>query len=284
MTMELIREDAPAKINLTLAVTSRRADGYHTLDTIMTSVSLADTVTIAPADTLSLSIEGTAPAGRDNLMWRAAERFFAETDLPCGAAMHLVKRIPSEAGLGGGSSDAAAVLRGLRRMTGADISDEKLCRIGALLGADIPFCIMGGSARCSGIGDEMRSLPAWGGIALLLVRPAVSVATPAAYRAIDGRTEVPPRTSDAAERAICARDLPALSAALGNDFESALFPRIPALADAARDIRGMGVPALMTGSGSAFFLLAEGETRRHVKERLAAMHPEWFICEAETRE
>lgn len=281
--MEIIREEAPAKINLTLSVIGRRADGYHTLDTVMHSVTLADAVTLAPAETLTLEIEGAAPAGRENLMWRAAERFFAETGLPCGAAMHLAKRIPSEAGLGGGSADAAAVLRGLRRMTGADISDEALCRIGASLGADIPFCIMGGAARCGGIGDELAPLPAWEGLPLLIVRPAVSVSTPAAYREIDRLTEMPPRTSDAMARALAARDLPLLVRSLANDFEAAMLPALPALQAAACELRALGLPALMTGSGSAFFLIAEGDARKKAKEVLAAAHPDWFLAEAETR-
>ena len=109
--MNCITEEARAKINLTLPVLGKRPDGYHELDTIMMSVTLADTVELVPAAGISLAVEGSAPQGPENLMWRAAALFFRETG-GGGAAMRLVKRIPSEAGLGGGSADAAAVLRG----------------------------------------------------------------------------------------------------------------------------------------------------------------------------
>ena len=119
----MITEKAYAKINLTLSVGERREDGYHEIDSVMHSISLCDEVTLTEAGGISLSIkEGLAPGGKANLMWEAAELFFRETGFSGGAHMELVKQIPSEAGMGGGSSDAAAVLRGLNRMTGQQLS------------------------------------------------------------------------------------------------------------------------------------------------------------------
>ena len=119
----MIAEKAYAKINLTLSVGEKREDGYHEIDSVMHSISLCDEVTLTEAGGISLSIkEGLAPGGKANLMWEAAELFFRETGFSGGVHMELVKQIPSEAGMGGGSSDAAAVLRGLNRMTGQQLS------------------------------------------------------------------------------------------------------------------------------------------------------------------
>lgn len=281
--MNCITETAFAKINFTLPVLHRRADGYHELDTVMHSISLSDTITLSPAERLSLTVvEGTAPEGPENLMWQAAQCFFRLTGLPGGAAMTLAKRIPSEAGLGGGSADAAAVFRGLSRMTGADLPAYVLERAAASLGADIPFCIRGGCARCGGIGDVLTPLPAWPGLSLLIVRPNISVSTGSAYREIDKRKGMPKNTSAKAARAIAERNLSALMSALSNDFEGALFPVAPVLRETKRELAAQGWPAMMSGSGSAFFMMLPGKARPAAAEALRASHPEWFIEEAET--
>lgn len=279
--MNCITEEARAKINLTLPVLGKRPDGYHELDTIMMSVTLADTVELVPAAGISLAVEGSAPRGPENLMWRAAALFFRETG-GGGAAMRLVKRIPSEAGLGGGSADAAAVLRGLNRMTGAGLSPAELASLGASLGADVPFCVVGGCARCGGIGEKLKRLPPWPGLPLLIVRPDISVSTGKAYAELDRRSGAGKNTSDAAEAAIRAGDFPALAAALSNDFEDALFPLEPRLREAAEAVRALGLPALMSGSGSAFFLFIPPAARGKAAAAFRAAHPGWFAAEAET--
>ena len=279
--MPTITEIAYAKINLTLSVLGRRADGYHELDTIMHSISLTDTVELSPSGAISLTVDGRAPVGPDNLMWQAAARFFQVTGKQGGVAMHLVKRIPAEAGMGGGSADAAAVLRGLNRMTEAGLSEDILCRMGASLGADIPFCVTGGAARCGGIGDRLTPLPPWAGLPLLIVRPNVSVSTGQAYKEIDRLKIQRKQTSKAAERALRERDRDQLAEALANDFEAALFGISPILRETKREISIAGHPSLMTGSGSAFFVMAEGEEREILREKLSAAHPDWFIEKAE---
>lgn len=279
--MEIIRETARAKVNFTLPVLARRPDGYHEVDTVMHAISLADAVEFRPAEGLSLTIEGDAPAGPDNLMWRAAALYMEETGVP-GAAMHLEKRVPSEAGLGGGSADAAAVLRGLDRLYGTRLGWEALCRMASRLGADVPFCIAGGCARGRGIGDELSPLPPWEGLPLLVVKPDIAVSTGAAYGEIDRRGIAGRDTSDAMEAALRARDPAALAASLANTFEDALFPAAPELAAAARELRAFGAPALMSGSGSAFFLLIGGEKRDAAARTLQSRHPGWFCAPAET--
>lgn len=280
--MDTITLSARAKVNFTLAVLGRRADGYHTVDSLMHSVTLADAVTLAPADGLSLTVAGAAPAGADNLAWRAAALFLETVRPPFrGARIHLVKRIPSEAGLGGGSSDAAAVLRGLNRLAGRPLSMDALCAMGARLGADVPFCVRGGCARASGIGADLAPLALWEGLSLLLVKPEASVSTAAAYRAVDEKSPVPERTGEEAAAALREKDAARLAAALYNSFEDALFPDHPVLADTAAELRAYG-PALMTGSGAAFFLLLGGAAREAAKTALRARHPAWFVAEAET--
>ena len=275
--MKTVTERARGKINLSLAVLGKRPDGYHELDTVMHTVTLADTVEIAESEAISLAVEGQAPAGADNLMWRAAALFFRETGLPGGVAMRLTKRIPSEAGLGGGSADAAAVLRGLNRLTGAGLSAEALCRMGAKLGADVPFCIVGGCARCRGVGDIIEPLPPWEGLSLLIVRPPLSVSTGAAYGDIDRQGIQGVSTAERAAAAIAARDRKGLAEALANTFEAVMPEELSA---AARVIASFGAPALMTGSGSAFFLLTGGEERQRIAEALR-QRPGWFAAEAE---
>ena len=175
---QIITEIAHAKINFTLSVGNKRSDGYHDIDSIMHSISLADTITLKKSNVLTLSIiHGSAPKGKENLMFQAAELFFEKTGLSGGVHMTLDKRIPSEAGMGGGSSDAAAVLRGLNRLYDTNVSRETLAAWSAPLGADIPFCVMEGAARCQGIGEKITSLTPWEGLPLVIVRPNVSVST-----------------------------------------------------------------------------------------------------------
>ena len=181
----MIQETAYAKINLTLSVGQKRTDGYHDIDSVMHSISLSDTITLEKADTTTLTVvKGSAPEGRDNLMVKAAELFLQKKQLP-GVSMTLAKEIPSQAGMGGGSSDAAAVLRGLAALYETGDSPSDLAAMGASLGADIPFCVAGGAARCEGIGDKLTALPPWEGLPLLIIRPQTSESTARAYAAID---------------------------------------------------------------------------------------------------
>lgn len=147
----MIIETAHAKINFTLSVGSKRADGYHSIDSLMHSISLSDRITLTKAEAITLSVtEGEAPLGRENLMVRAAERFFEETGLSGGVSMTLAKRIPSEAGMGGGSSDAATVLRGLDRLYETELSLATLARWGGFAWRGYPLLCGGGGRALSG--------------------------------------------------------------------------------------------------------------------------------------
>jgi 4-diphosphocytidyl-2-C-methyl-D-erythritol kinase len=281
----VIVETAYAKINLSLSVGHRRSDGYHEIDTIMHGISLTDTVELEPAEEgISLVItEGNAPEERENLMWKAAELFFAETGIETGVVMRLYKHIPSGAGMGGGSADAAAVLRGLNRMTKAGLSLSRLAEMGAKLGADIPFCVAGGCCRCQGIGEKLKRLMPWRGLPLVIVRPKILISTKKAYETIDGLVHHPKNTTDLLMKAIHYRDWSLLIHNLSNDFETGLFGSEPMLEKASSYLRRFSLPTLMTGSGSAFFVMTK--TKEHQKELAAIIqkaHPDWFVAAAET--
>ena len=280
----MIEETACAKINLTLSVGEKRSDGYHTIDSIMHSISLCDDITLERAEGISLTIvEGRAPSGKENLMVKAAELFLREKGISGGVRMTLAKHIPSEAGMGGGSSDAAAVLRGLARLYGTGDGLETLAAMGASLGAAGPFCVRGGACRCEGIGEVLVPLTPWPGLPLLIVRPETSVSTGEAYRLLDGRDKRPKDRTEDSMKALADRNRQELYESLSNDFEDALFPKNEVLEETSSILHSLGRPTLMTGSGSAFFLFPKDrEEGKALAEDIKKSHPSWFVETAET--
>ncbi|MBR6186651.1 MAG: 4-(cytidine 5'-diphospho)-2-C-methyl-D-erythritol kinase [Clostridia bacterium] len=249
-----MRLEARAKINWTLDVTGRRADGYHLLDMLMQPLALHDTLTMEQADALSLSIEGGSglPADESNLVLRSARALQKAAGLSQGAKMRLVKRIPMGAGLGGGSADAAAALKGLNALWGAGLSFSDLCQIGETLGADIPFCLHDAPRRAQGIGERLtpifsRVFP------LVLVQPCGALSTKEVFEAYHSGEYKRPDT-EKAMRALAQGDLSALRACAGNVLESASIPLRPAIAAARDQLYSLGAAfAQMTGSGSVVF-------------------------------
>jgi 4-diphosphocytidyl-2-C-methyl-D-erythritol kinase len=282
--MKSLVMEAHAKINLNLSVGQRRPDGYHNIDSVMHTIALADTVIFTPAEFLSLSVtEGTAPAGEDNLMWQAAVSFARTAWVRPDFHLELQKRIPSGAGMGGGSADAAAVLLGLNHLYGDVLSLNTLCALAADLGADVPFCLMGGAARCEGIGNKMTAAIPWRGLSLVIAKPAISVSTKEAYDAIDHLQERNPCTSEQVLEALEQRNREQLGAALVNDFEAGLFPRIPELAGVSRQLAEWNRPHMMTGSGAAFFVMAEDrDEAEYIAAHLMAEHRDWYVAVTET--
>lgn len=280
----MIEETACAKINLTLSVGEKRSDGYHTIDSIMHSISLCDDITLERAEDISLTIvEGRAPSGKENLMVKAAELFLREKGISGGVRMTLAKHIPPEAGMGGGSSDAAAVLRGLARLYGTGDGLETLAAMGASLGADVPFCVRGGACRCEGIGEVLVPLTPWPGLPLLIVRPETSVSTGEAYRLLDGRDKRPKDRTEESMKALADRNRQELYESLSNDFEDALFPKNEVLEETSSILHSLGRPTLMTGSGSAFFLFPKDRKEgKALAEDIKKSHPSWFVETAET--
>lgn len=242
----------PAKVNLSLDITGRRADGYHTLRSIFQTVSLYDTLIITKTDentpfSLTCDTEGI-PCDEGNLVTKAAIALLGEH--PCGVKIHLRKQIPSQAGMGGGSADCAAALLGIRRTLGLAISDEKLHSIAASLGADVPFFLVGGTVLAEGIGDILTPLAPAPQRILVVAKGNEGISTPAAYRQIDALQQPLPTYTDAVMQHLYG-DANALFAACGNAFD--------AVADNAeintiRQIMGKyGANPVLSGSGAAVF-------------------------------
>lgn len=186
-------ERANAKINLYLNVVGKRENGYHDIVSVMQTVSLCDLITLDfyptshTSVTLTASGNGEMPTDCRNLAWRAAERYLASTGLCGEVRISIEKHIPMAAGLAGGSADAAAVLRGLNRLCGNRLSTKALCEVGASLGADIPFCIIGGGALVEGIGERLESTASMPDTPLVVACMGEGVSTPWAYGKLDGR-------------------------------------------------------------------------------------------------
>ncbi|MBO4926549.1 MAG: 4-(cytidine 5'-diphospho)-2-C-methyl-D-erythritol kinase [Clostridia bacterium] len=251
---------ARGKINWTLDVVGRRADGYHLLDMLMQPIALHDTLSILPADGLSLTVEG-APGlsvGGDNLILRAARALQKEFGVSSGARIALTKRIPMGAGLGGGSADAAAALKGLNALWGLGADLAALCRIGEGLGADVPFCLHDAPRRAQGIGErltpiESRAFP------LVLVQPCAALSTKEVFAAYHASPDIAPPDTEKAARALAEGDLSALRDCAGNVLEGASIPLRPQIAQAKNALYAHGAAfSQMTGSGSVVFGAFDG--------------------------
>lgn len=257
--MSLLREAAPAKVNLSLHVTGRRADGYHLLDSLVVFAEIGDLLEAEPAPALSLRLTGPFAAGLaaegDNLVLRAARGLAALSGdaVAAGAALTLDKRLPVASGIGGGSSDAAAALRLLGRLWGVSPDPAALHRLATSLGADVPVCLARKAVRMRGIGEVLEPVPDLPPCGLLLVNPGVGVATADVFRARQGQpfSEPPPLPSTWPDAATLATWLRACT----NDLESAaraLCPPIEAVLAAIGRQPGC-LLARMSGSGATCF-------------------------------
>ena len=266
---------AYAKINYNLFLTGRREDGYHLLDTLMQTVSLYDMVTVQPSDEIELVCDRFP--GRENLAFRAAELLRKETGCGKGVKITLEKRIPSGAGLGGGSSDAACVLNALNEFWGLNLPQERLAAMALTLGADVPFFLSGGLARCRGVGELLTPLASLASYPMLLLFPGQGVSTPECYRAFDrsGRAFSLPT-----DPPLPGEEL-AFFRGLHNDLEqpaSELVPELTQVRTALEITKPLGCS--MSGSGSAFFALYAG-TRERDEARKALSGRGWALYDAE---
>lgn len=268
---------APAKVNLTLLVSARRGDGYHDVSTVMQTVDLGDTLTLTGEGRgLTLTCTDPAvPADDSNLVLRAARLFFAEAGLPVpNLHFRLEKRIPSQAGLGGGSSNAASALLALRTLYAPALSDEKLECMAVRLGSDVPFFIRGGTMHCTGRGERIAPLPPLTAGWFVIVKPPEGFSTPAMYRRLD---ELPPEPArpDGMTAALESGDIRAVAAALYNSFERAVPPdsAVRAIENALR-VHG-ALAAMLSGSGSAVFGLFDREDTAHAAA--GALREHWSL-------
>lgn len=274
---------APCKVNLTLDITGRNAAGYHLMEMIMQTADLQDRVTLTRVRGSGLLLRSNwdwLPTCEENIASRAVRAFFAATgEPPVGLDIFLDKRIPAQAGLAGGSADGAAVLVGLNALLGTGLSLEQLRGIGVTVGADIPFCLTGGTALVTGIGEKIRPLAPLTGCTFVLAKPAQGMSTKEAFERYDALSDITGRPDTAAAKAALeAGDLAALGAAMANTLEAVVeLPGITALKKTMLKMGALG--AVMTGSGTAVAgLFADEEAAAAYARALKDAVP--FACTA----
>lgn len=255
--MSTITLAAPAKLNLTLEIIARREDGFHELETIFQTVDLHDLVTVAlsPGDGIQLTCDDQSlPTDQRNLAWRAADAFMRTGVEHHAVTIHLSKRIPHGAGLGGGSSDAAAVLRALSRLLPDAPAVQQLPQLAAGLGSDVPFFLVGGTALGHGRGEQLTILPDLPAFPVTICMPAGSVSTPAAYGALLDHERGPraPRGADWWQATIKTQS-PATW--LHNRLTGPARRLCPAVCELLEWLEKRPLPHLMSGSGAACFTL-----------------------------
>ncbi len=279
---ETVRRAAPAKINLYLHVTGRRADLYHTLDGLVAFAAVHDTVTAAAAGELSLAIDGPFAAALaaepDNLVLRAARRLAALAGVVPRARLTLEKRLPVASGLGGGSADAAAALAALARLWRLDLPARDLARLALELGADVPVCLHGRAVHVGGIGEMLSPAPHFPPSPLLLVNPMKPLPTASVFKARAGAfsspapLERPAASPQALAAALRARRNDLTAAATG------LVPDIATVLDALTPQPGC-LLARLCGSGATCFGMFESDAASSAAAAaIARAHPRWWVC------
>jgi 4-diphosphocytidyl-2-C-methyl-D-erythritol kinase len=272
-------EPAPAKVNLFLHVTGKRPDGYHLLDSLAVFAGVADRLTFTPSDSLCLTVTGpigpALAAESDNLVTRAARMLAAEVGMPPTGALTLEKHIPVASGIGGGSADAAAALRLLRRVWAVKLDDNDIAAIAARLGADVPVCLASRALRMRGVGEHLTPAPSLPPCGLVLVNPGIPLSTLAVFRArsaggFSAEAELPRGWKTAQEMA-------ATLSGLTNDLEAPAIGVVPVIRDVLRAI-GATTGCLLTrmsGSGATCFGLYD--SAQAAEEGAAAIaRPGWW--------
>lgn len=286
----LLTLSANAKINLTLDILGTREDGYHEVAMIMQEISLHDTLSMGKINQgISLTIviegqQGTLPADESNLCWKAAALVQKEYNLQEGVEIHLTKRIPMAAGLAGGSADAAAVLKGMNHLFRLGMTEARLCELGARLGSDIPFCIMGGTILATGRGEILTRLPSFPRLSVVLAKPPVGVSTAWAYKTYDAGYDGPHPDNEAMLEAIHGGDAHKAAGLLCNVLEGVTETEHPVIADYKRLMMEHGAMAsMMSGSGPTVFgLVREKQQAWHLADTLKKYDGEAGVFVAET--
>lgn len=279
--MKSLTLQAPAKVNYRLDVIRRRPDGYHDLRMVMQRVNLCDTITLTLTGTPDISVtcgKKGVPDGPGNIAWKAAKALLDLAQQGQGAIIDIVKNIPVAAGLGGGSSDAAAVLTGMNELLGLGLSDERLMEIGVTLGADVPFFIFRKTALAEGIGEQLTPMPAMPVAWALLVNPGVHVSTAWVYRSLqltnrEGLAKLPELF----------RSVEDICSIFSNDLESVTIPAFPVIAEIKETmLREGAVGAMMSGSGPTVFGLFRDRESAERARTVLTDGTGWFAAVAET--
>lgn len=275
---------ARAKLNLSLDVLSRREDGYHDLRMVMQTVDLADVLSLSPSAQEGVRVRSNLrylPGDEGNLAAVAARKFWEATGCKGeGLAIEIDKRIPVCAGMGGGSSDAAAVLRALNELSGQRLPVERLAEIGAQVGSDVPYCVLGGTALAEGRGERLTPLPALPDCWIVVCKPPFPISTPELFRCIDGRRIRCRPDTDGILAALEAHDLAGVARRLYNVFEDVLTGRRGAeIARLKNELTSHGaLGAAMSGTGPTVFGIFEGESRaRDAYQALKGQYSDTFL-------
>ncbi len=276
--MNEIRLNAYAKVNLTLDILSREDNGYHSLSSVMQSVSLCDEVYVKKADKILIFCDREdVPCDERNIACKVAVKFFEYTKIKSGVEIHIKKRIPSQAGLGGGSADGAAVLISLDKLFDTNLSDGALCLIGSQVGADIPFCLKGGTLLAEGIGEMLSPLPALPDCYIVIAKPDFGIDTKMAYSAFDEMKLTPDYATPDFVKALSGK-LDDIAPKVCNMFEECLKNKeIEAIKVKLLSYGAKG--AAMSGSGSAVFGIFESfERAEYAAKMLQNLGLFTYVC------
>lgn len=247
---------AYAKINLGLDVLKRLPNGYHQVKMIMASIGLCDVLTLEKAQEGIAVTTNSAllPSDESNLAYRAAKLTMDEYGIRSGVRIHIEKKIPIAAGLAGGSTDAAAAMKGISHLFGLNVPLPRLMELGVSIGADVPYCIMGGTALAEGIGEKLTALPPAPACHILIAKPPVSVSTKYVYEHLDAVEDISHPDIDGMTAAVRAHDLDGILERMGNVLETVTIPAYPMIESIKRQMHSLGADnCLMSGSGPTVF-------------------------------
>ena len=273
--MDEIKLKALAKINLGLDVVRRREDGYHEVRMVMQTIHLYDQLLIQKSETPGIQIHSNLsflPVNENNLVYKAGKLLMDEFDIHTGVSVELNKHIPVAAGMAGGSTDAAAMLYGMNQLFGLKLKRKDLMERGVQIGADVPYCIMRGTALAEGIGEKLSSLPPMVKCPVLIAKPAVSVSTKFVYQNLKLNEQTPHPDIDALITYIRNSDLDNICADMGNVLETVTIPNYPVIAQIKEQMLKSGAKAsMMSGSGPTVFgLFGDEETAQRARAEMKA--------------
>ena len=273
--MDEIKLKALAKINLGLDVVRRREDGYHEVRMVMQTIHLYDQLLIQKSETPGIQIHSNLsflPVNENNLVYKAGKLLMDEFDIHTGVSVELNKHIPVAAGMAGGSTDAAAMLYGMNQLFGLKLKRKDLMERGVQIGADVPYCIMRGTALAEGIGEKLSSLPPMVKCPVLIAKPAVSVSTKFVYQNLKLNEQTPHPDIDALITDIRNSDLDNICADMGNVLETVTIPNYPVIAQIKEQMLKSGAKAsMMSGSGpTGFGLFGDEETAQRARAEMKA--------------
>ena len=276
---------AYTKINLGLDIIGRREDGYHLLRMIMQNVGLADRLVFSKNRSGEIRIRSNLtylPTGSKNLVFKAVEMIRNEYGISEGVDVRIEKKIPIAAGLAGGSSNAAAAIIAMDSLFGLGMDAERMCGLGVRIGADVPYCIVGGTALAEGIGEKLSALPAMPDCQILLVKPPFGISTKEAYQAYDNKPAQTHPDIDAMIEALENKDLDGICNNLGNVLESvscAEYPELDMIKDRMRELGAKN--ALMSGSGPTLFGIfddRDAAQRAYIEFKTGKYGKDTYLC------